>query len=261
MPALVRRPAACRSADVGRVDCIVPEFIVLEALDLDSLLIPPLCQPQHQETTMAAAAVSSRARADIRTSGTYNVRLGATFQRSGERLTSVRYNHRPNIVHTDDATLSIVSDGDDSATMLSLKDGDEEYEYKGRPAEEKQTYVLIPTDEGDGFVLEQLKATHTYNLTSAPWETNATTLAEQYPTLATEHDIEQAQTDLFGEDDKADDDNPFDFRHYIKSSIEALSPDSARPQKSRDVSQMSSCLLYTSPSPRDGLLSRMPSSA
>ena len=32
-------------------------------------------------------------------------------------------------------------------------------------------------------------------------------------------------------------------------------------KKSREQFQLSSCLLYTSPSPRDGLLSRMPSSA
>ena len=31
--------------------------------------------------------------------------------------------------------------------------------------------------------------------------------------------------------------------------------------KALDIAQSSSCLLYTSPSPRDGLLSRMPSSA
>ena len=32
-------------------------------------------------------------------------------------------------------------------------------------------------------------------------------------------------------------------------------------QLNEDVSKLRSCLLYTSPSPRDGLLSRMPSSA
>ena len=34
-----------------------------------------------------------------------------------------------------------------------------------------------------------------------------------------------------------------------------------RTSKSQPLATMSSCLLYTSPSPRDGLLSRMPSSA
>ena len=44
--------------------------------------------------------------------------------------------------------------------------------------------------------------------------------------------------------------------HSIKESLEALKAFS-------DVLEVSilSCLLYTSPSPRDGLLSRMPSSA
>ena len=32
-------------------------------------------------------------------------------------------------------------------------------------------------------------------------------------------------------------------------------------RKAMDVESVSTCLLYTSPSPRDGLLSRMPSSA
>ena len=36
---------------------------------------------------------------------------------------------------------------------------------------------------------------------------------------------------------------------------------SDNPDWSRDYSDPSTCLLYTSPSPRDGLLSRMPSSA
>ena len=38
-----------------------------------------------------------------------------------------------------------------------------------------------------------------------------------------------------------------------------LSPDNRKPLKTEG--HLSSCLLYTSPSPRDGLLSRMPSSA
>ena len=32
-------------------------------------------------------------------------------------------------------------------------------------------------------------------------------------------------------------------------------------QRLRNIKQLGACLLYTSPSPRDGLLSRMPSSA
>ena len=37
--------------------------------------------------------------------------------------------------------------------------------------------------------------------------------------------------------------------------------DLAKKLKRRKDTKISSCLLYTSPSPRDGLLSRMPSSA
>ena len=37
--------------------------------------------------------------------------------------------------------------------------------------------------------------------------------------------------------------------------------DSARLRTQQNIEQQIACLLYTSPSPRDGLLSRMPSSA
>ena len=43
--------------------------------------------------------------------------------------------------------------------------------------------------------------------------------------------------------------------------IETLSVEQAASLLGRDDVQFIDCLLYTSPSPRDGLLSRMPSSA
>ena len=49
----------------------------------------------------------------------------------------------------------------------------------------------------------------------------------------------------------------------LANNIEDISKLSAAEEKKSDTKQLlnNSCLLYTSPSPRDGLLSRMPSSA
>ena len=55
---------------------------------------------------------------------------------------------------------------------------------------------------------------------------------------------------------------PFD-RDGITSLMQAynLTPQSVRDQYEDFAGKPNTCLLYTSPSPRDGLLSRMPSSA
>ena len=52
-------------------------------------------------------------------------------------------------------------------------------------------------------------------------------------------------------------------RHYVpKERIrEILYPDSTQDAFEKMFERDKDCLLYTSPSPRDGLLSRMPSSA
>ena len=49
------------------------------------------------------------------------------------------------------------------------------------------------------------------------------------------------------------------FKNYQVWEDSALIPDTGRPAEGYPVFTV--CLLYTSPSPRDGLLSRMPSSA
>ena len=46
------------------------------------------------------------------------------------------------------------------------------------------------------------------------------------------------------------------FQDYAKQKVETVDP-----QPIKDGHVRIACLLYTSPSPRDGLLSRMPSSA
>ena len=55
------------------------------------------------------------------------------------------------------------------------------------------------------------------------------------------------------------DDTTLSLSSDVTNGLTAMS--SALPQDLDDVSRWSACLLYTSPSPRDGLLSRMPSSA
>ena len=55
------------------------------------------------------------------------------------------------------------------------------------------------------------------------------------------------------------DDNPFDFDTVKKNIEDRLNPEFEGRFKIMLVPNI--CLLYTSPSPRDGLLSRMPSSA
>ena len=59
-----------------------------------------------------------------------------------------------------------------------------------------------------------------------------------------------------------------DGTSYLRSGLTSLPSSSATPRKSdsplsvvNDPGESTPCLLYTSPSPRDGLLSRMPSSA
>ena len=56
--------------------------------------------------------------------------------------------------------------------------------------------------------------------------------------------------------------NPDDFKAYGPSDVEPVKADLFDIDSLRVVSKdVDACLLYTSPSPRDGLLSRMPSSA
>ena len=51
--------------------------------------------------------------------------------------------------------------------------------------------------------------------------------------------------------------------HYLKAMGAQISPKKSHlfATNARDRDELRACLLYTSPSPRDGLLSRMPSSA
>ena len=57
-----------------------------------------------------------------------------------------------------------------------------------------------------------------------------------------------------------------EIKNKFRALAKALHPDTRAPDAAGDLGEVleayaSFCLLYTSPSPRDGLLSRMPSSA
>ena len=49
--------------------------------------------------------------------------------------------------------------------------------------------------------------------------------------------------------------------NYTRAIVKIEAEHADKPGMSEFAANLSSCLLYTSPSPRDGLLSRMPSSA
>ena len=46
-----------------------------------------------------------------------------------------------------------------------------------------------------------------------------------------------------------------------RAALKEIASDESKPMEERFKARLKLCLLYTSPSPRDGLLSRMPSSA
>ena len=52
-----------------------------------------------------------------------------------------------------------------------------------------------------------------------------------------------------------------DYKEVVRAACKKLTPIYSPMMPCLDVTEPSDCLLYTSPSPRDGLLSRMPSSA
>lgn len=184
-----------------------------------------------------SAAVAGSTPINLRTTNSQPVRLGSSIQRvPNPRYSAVRYNHKPVISHEDDTTTSIVPGRKSGRIVLSLKDGDEEYQYDGGATQEEQTYILLPEKDGEGFVLERLADTQSFNLKSAPWESDASKLARQYPRLedgeASSHepygDVQDAGVAL---DDDAEPDagNPFDFRHYVHATDQP-SPNLGRSQ-------------------------------
>ncbi|KAK8217616.1 hypothetical protein M8818_001375 [Zalaria obscura] len=179
---------------------------------------------------MATAATSPAPHINLRTPGTHKLRLGPALERGSgakTRNTIIRFNHKPTLSHPEDSSASLVrSDRGANTVELSLKDGDDKYTYSGQRKSDEHTYVLLPDENGDGYVLEEVQYSHEMNLSSAPWESDAKELAQRYPRLG-DQAPEASEDDLFGEEDahggEPEKDNPFDYRHYLKM-VEAPSP-------------------------------------
>ncbi|KAK5170802.1 hypothetical protein LTR04_003391 [Oleoguttula sp. CCFEE 6159] len=193
---------------------------------------------------MAAATTRSF---DIHKQGIHNVRIGDSILNPSvsSRLTSVRYNHKPTTTTSDPVTTITPSTGGET---LTLKDGDDVYVFTGDREDDTVHTVLLYDPDTQELVLERLDATHNFNLTSAPWEKDASKLAGQYPQLRNagqDSKIPDAEDEgLFGDDqDEATDDassdnegsvpdpdNPFDYRHFLNNQAWAkASPDALTP--------------------------------
>ena len=198
--------------------------------------IPIVFQSYHARWTPNTMTAAPQAASDLRVSASHALRLGDSLKPASlARYTTVQYNYKPVITQPEDSTTSIVPTPDIETTTLSLKDGDEEYEYKGKASQEEHTYVLLPDKQGNGYVLERLSATYTYNLNSSPGEEDATRLAKRYPHISVSSSPayrrtgngQEAEDDAL--QDEPDPNNPFDFRNYL-SGIE--SPPTGHPQQS-----------------------------
>lgn len=194
---------------------------------------------------MAAVATTSRTLPiDTSTTAPHTLQLGKTARNgtTANPFITVRYNHKPSIKATDDTTTSIVpsSGKGPGISILSLKDGDDEYEYRGRSVPDDHTYILIRENGKDGFVLERLDALHKYNLRTASTQADPLKLAEQYPPLDSDDDgsddkgySDTGKDGASGNDEEPDSDNPFDFRHYLDAPPSqglAATPSGTHPQ-------------------------------
>lgn len=191
---------------------------------------------------------------DIRSLSACPIRLGRSAQQAPapSRYTGIQYNHKPTTSNPKQSSTSInPPESGSKKYSLRLKEGQDEYLYKGSQGTTEHTYILVPDQEGDGYVLERLDASYKFNLSKAPWEPNAQVLGQRYPQLETaDHDDDDEEGELFGDgvapgdEGDADDDNPFDFRHYMHTA-ESPSPPS-QPTKSSAVGTPSSVISQTS---------------
>ncbi|KAK0930940.1 hypothetical protein LTR29_016568 [Friedmanniomyces endolithicus] len=184
---------------------------------------------------MATAAVSALM-VDLTAPATYYVRLGGSIVKAGDSArswASVRYNHKPALVDTEQAARSIRSTGKRDASELLLKDGGKEYGYAGDSTRTEHRYVLLLRGDGEDkeAVLEELNWSHAFNLTSTSEEKDAGKLKERYPYLTPEHDADDASwrndTDSTAES-PADPSNPFDYRHFLKAAAAAAAAKTKR---------------------------------
>ncbi|CZS97557.1 hypothetical protein WAI453_008689 [Rhynchosporium graminicola] len=102
-----------------------------------------------------------------------------------ETYTGIRYNHKPDsaLSSSHNSVHLQPSDSDPESYDLSLKDDKERYSYQGVRTSGSDQYILIFDPEKKHFVLHQVDSTFDMNLTSAPWDHNASKLRKEYPQI------------------------------------------------------------------------------
>jgi hypothetical protein len=192
---------------------------------------------------MAAAVAAAAGPIDLRVQSSFPIRLGASVLETGSETshwTTVRYNHKPESEQHRQHEARIQPGNDHGQFQLTFEEDDGEYVYSGSREDAEDTYILLQHESGKSveLVLERLDGRHEFNLTSTPLETNAAKLVGMYPQL-TGHDEEHDDNgnDPFGDDDAdapADEDNPFDWRHFLKAELEKPETTNAHLDASRD---------------------------
>ena len=178
---------------------------------------------------MAAAVVPASA-IDLKAQNTFSLRLGTSISqdRDAKRYRNVRYNHKPAMKRGATVDSTLLPGKQAKASTLSLKEGTKEWTYTGRQKEDEDMYVLVLGGEGNKeVVLEKLGDSYAVNLTRTPDDRDLDSLARKYPQI-TDDASENEEDGLFGDEDDAEDaapdaNNPFDFRHFLKS-VEAVPP-------------------------------------
>ncbi|KAI9714976.1 MAG: hypothetical protein M1812_006289 [Candelaria pacifica] len=112
------------------------------------------------------------------------------------------------------------------------------------------SYVVVFDPIKQAFNLEALDSEFNFNLTSAPWEANEKTLADNYSQLEFGHDTpSDADGDLFEDDgvvEAPDLNNPYDYRHFMNDRPSSPSSDSA-PTPRITTTKATTTTLHTQP--------------
>jgi hypothetical protein len=187
---------------------------------------------------MAAAAAAI----DLSAPSSFNLRLGPSLskQSDGHRYRNVRYNHKPQGAQGATVTSKILPGIQPNASILSLKDGDKEWKYRGQHKEDEDMYVLVLSGDGKKeAVLERLNSSDAVNLTQTPEDNDEESLARKHPHL-TDDESDNEDEDIFGDEGNAEDatpdaSNPFDFRHFLKAVEDEAKRKEATPQPTRST--------------------------